>query len=87
MLEGGYNLGKKALAQVADLAVPDFIFDQDQFVADKKLREQNEQNKKLQEKKKTLKNEKDKITTTTNKIDRDAEIQANRERYYKLRGS
>jgi len=86
VIEGGLNLGKKALLQVADLAVPDFIFDQDQFVADKKLREQNEQNKKLQEKKKTLKNEKDKITTTTPKIDRDAEIQANRERYYKLMG-
>ena len=66
--KGIYDVGpgiiEKVALQAADLAVPDFIFDQDKFIADKKLREQNEQNKKLQEKKKTLKNEKDKITIT-----------------------
>ena len=82
----GPGIAKKVALQAADLAVPDFIFDQDKFIADKKLREQNEQNKKLQEKKKTLQNEKDKITPTTNKIDRDAEIEANRQRYYKILG-
>ena len=81
-----YDLGKRGLFQIADLAVSDKIFDQDQYFADKKLREQNEQNKKLQEKKKTLQNEKDKITTTEPKIDRDAEIEANRQRYYKILG-
>ena len=81
-----YDLGKRGLFQLADLAVSDEIFDQDQYFADKKLREQNERNKLLTEKKKTLKNEKEKVTTTTPKIDRDAEIQANRERYYKILG-
>jgi hypothetical protein len=83
---GLFDLGKRGVLQAADLLVDDRIFDQDKYFADKKLREQNEQNKLLQKKKKTLKNEKDKITTTTPKIDRDAEIQANRERYYKLMG-
>ena len=81
-----YDLGKRGLFQIADLAVSDKIFDQDQYFADKKLRELNEQNKLLKEKKKTLQNEKDKITPTTNKIDRDAEIEANRQRYYKILG-
>jgi len=83
---GLYDLGKRGLFQIADLAVSDKIFDQDQYFADKKIREQNEQNKLLKEKQKTLQNEKDKITPTTNKIDRDAEIEANRQRYYKLLG-
>ena len=85
IVEKGLGAGKAILAQAADLAVPDFIFDQDQYFADKKLREQNEQSKLLKEKQKSLK-PKQEITTTTPKIDRDAEIQANRERYYKLMG-
>ena len=51
----------------------DKIFDQDQYFADKKMREQNEQNKLLKEKKKNLKGEKNDFTTGTSKIDRDAE--------------
>ena len=83
---GLYDLGKRGLFQIADLAVSDKIFDQDQYFADKKLREQLEQNKELEKKKKNLQNEKDKTTTTTSKIDRDAEIEANRQRYYKILG-
>ena len=86
VLDTAGKIAKATALQVADLAVPDFIFDQDKFLADKKLREQLEQNKRLKEKKNNLQNEKDKTTTTTSKIDRDAEIQANRERYYKILG-
>ena len=81
----GPGIVKSVALQAADLAVPDFIFDQDKFLADKKLREQNEQNKLLKEKQTSLK-PKEKITTTTPKIDRNAEIEANRQRYYKLMG-
>jgi hypothetical protein len=86
IITGGAGLLKKGVLQAADLLVDDRIFDQDQYFADKKIREQNEQNKELNKQKKNLQNEKDKGTTTTPKIDRDAEIQANRERYYKLMG-
>ena len=82
IVEGAIGLGKKALLQAADLAVPDYIFDQDEYIANKKLNEQIEKNKKL---KSTIKPQ-EKITTTTPKIDRDAEIEANRKRYYKLMG-
>ena len=82
--ETGGKLLKSAALQVADLAVPDFIFDQDKFLENKKIADLNkniEANKKT-----TTVQEKDKGTTTTPKIDRDAEIQANRERYYKILG-
>ncbi|MDC3039758.1 hypothetical protein OA104_01690 [Candidatus Pelagibacter sp.] len=84
VVEGGGKLLKSAALQVADLAVPDFIFDQDKFLENKKIADLNkniEANKKT-----TTVQEKDKGTTTTPKIDRDAEIQANRERYYKILG-
>ena len=81
---GGSLLGKGAM-QVLDLAVPDFIFDQDKYFENKKIAELNENIK--QNKKTTKLNEKDTGTgDTTKKIDRDAEIQANRERYYKILG-
>jgi len=84
IVEGGAGLIKKGLLQAADLAVPDFIFDQDKFLENKKIADLN---KNIEANKKTTKvPEKDKTTTTTPKIDRDAEIQANRERYYKILG-
>ena len=82
IIGGAFDLGKKALAQVADFAISDRIFDQDEYIANKKLQEQIEKNKKI---KSTIKPQ-EKITTTTPKIDRDAEIEANRKRYYKLMG-
>ena len=85
VVKGLFGTAKTIGAEALDRMVPDFIFDQDQYFADKKLREQNEQSKLLKEKQKSLK-PKQEITTTTPKIDRDAEIQANRERYYKLMG-
>ena len=85
ILGGAYDLGKKALFQVADLAVSDRIFDQDKYLENKKIADLNQQ---IEQKNKTKKlDEKDKGTgDTTKKIDRDAEIQANRERYYKILG-
>ena len=83
---GSVPLVKKAALQIADIAVPDFIFDQDQYFKDKEIREQNEQRELLKNQKKNLKGDKDDLTTTTPKIDRDAEIEANRQRYYKLLG-
>jgi hypothetical protein len=83
VIGGGLNLGKKALLQATDLLVPDFIFDQDKFVENRKIAELN---KNIQTNKKNTINENNKATTTTNKIDRDAEIEANRQRYYKILG-
>ena len=83
---GSVPLVKKAALQIADIAVPDFIFDQDQYFKDKEIREQNEQRELLKNQKKNLKGDKDDLTTTTPKIDRDAEIEANRQRYYKILG-
>ena len=83
IVEGAIGLGKKALLQAADLAVPDYIFDQDKFLENKKIAELN---KNIKEKKKSTLKPKEKITTTTPTIDRDAEIEANRKRYYKLMG-
>ena len=84
VVEGGGKLLKSAALQVADLAVPDFIFDQDKYLENKKIAELN---KNIKANKKTTKlNEKDKGTKDPPKIDRDAEIEANRKRYYKLMG-
>ena len=83
---GSVPLAKKIGLQIADIAVPDFIFDQDQYFKDKEIREQNEQRELLKNQKKNLKGDKDDLTTTTPKIDRDAEIEANRQRYYKILG-
>ena len=80
----GPGIVKSVALQAADLAVPDFIFDQDKFLENKKIAELN---KNIETNKKTTTiPEKEKTTTTTPKIDRDAEIQANRERYYKILG-
>ena len=85
---GGVPLVKKGLLQAADLAVPDFIFDQDKYLADKAIAEANAKNK-------NKKNRNTgtgtgtgtgKDTTGAGGIDRDAEIEANRQRYYKLMG-
>jgi len=84
VVEGGLSLGKKALLQAADLAVPDFIFDQDKYFENKKIAELNENIK--QNKKTTKLDQKDTGTQDSPKIDRDAEIEANRKRYYKLMG-
>ena len=84
VVEGGGKLLKSAAMQVADLAVPDFIFDQDKYFENKKIAELNENIK--QNKKNTKLNEKDLGTQDPPKIDRDAEIEANRKRYYKLMG-
>ena len=84
IVEKGLKGAGAVLAQAADLAVPDFIFDQDKYFENKKIADLNEKIK--QTKKTTTTEEKDKSTTTTPKIDRDAEIQANRERYYKILG-
>jgi len=84
VVEGGLSLGKKALLQAADLAVPDFIFDQDIYLENKKIAELNENIK--QNKKTTKLDQKDTGTQDSPKIDRDAEIEANRKRYYKLMG-
>jgi len=84
IVEKGLKGAGAVLAQAADLAVPDFIFDQDKFFENKKIAELNQQ---IEQKNKTTKvDEKDKGTKDTPKIDRDAEIQANRERYYKILG-
>ena len=82
VLDTAGKIAKATALQVADLAVPDFIFDQDKYFENKKIAELN---KNIKNKKTTLK-PKEKITTTTSKIDRDAEIEANRKRYYKLMG-
>ena len=85
IVEGGAGLIKKGVLQAADLAVPDFIFDQDKYFENKKIAELNENIK--QNKKTTKLEQKDTgATDTTSKIDRDAEIEANRKRYYKLMG-
>ena len=84
VVEGGGKLLKSAALQVADLAVPDFIFDQDKYLENKKIAELNQNIK--QNKKTTKLNEKDLGTQDPPKIDRDAEIEANRKRYYKLMG-
>jgi hypothetical protein len=80
----GPGIVKKVALQAADLAVPDFIFDQDKFLENKKIEELNKNIKET--KKTTAVQEKDKVTTTTPKISRDEEIEANRKRYYKLMG-
>jgi len=77
------NIIKSTALQAADLAVPDFIFDQDKYFENKKIAEIN---KNIEANKKNTINENNKGTTTTNKIDRDAEIEANRQRYYKILG-
>ena len=82
---GSVPIAKKIGLQIADIAVPDFIFDQDKYFEDKQIAALNEQRQKLENKKKL--EEKEKTTDdTVKKIDRDAEIQANRERYYKILG-
>ena len=84
ILDTAGKVAKATALQATDLLVPDFIFDQDKFLENKKIADLNQQ---IEQKNKTTKlNEKDKGTTTTPKIDRDAEIQANRERYYKILG-
>jgi hypothetical protein len=82
---GSVPLVERGLKQVADLAVPDFIFDQDKYFEDKKIAELNAQRQELEAKKKLEGKEKT-TDDTVKKIDRDAEIQANRERYYKILG-
>jgi hypothetical protein len=84
VLDTAGKIAKATALQVADLAVPDFIFDQDKYFENKKIAELNENIK--QNKKNTKLNEKDLGTQDPPKIDRDAEIEANRKRYYKLMG-
>ena len=84
VLDTAGKIAKATALQVADLAVPDFIFDQDKYFENKKIAELNENIK--QNKKTTKLDQKDKGTQDPPKIDRDAEIEANRKRYYKLMG-
>ena len=85
VVKGLFGAAKTIGAEALDRMVPDFIFDQDKYFENKKIAELNENIK--QNKKTTTVPEKDKVTgDTTKKIDRDAEIQANRERYYKILG-
>ena len=84
ILDTAGKIAKATALQVADLAVPDFIFDQDKYLENKKIAELNENIK--QNKKTTKLNEKDLGTQDPPKIDREAEIEANRKRYYKLMG-
>jgi len=84
ILDTAGKVAKSTALQATDLLVPDFIFDQDKFLENKKIADLNK-NIEANKKTKTVQ-EKDKNTTTTPKIDRDAEIQANRERYYKILG-
>tara|TARA_R100001224_G_scaffold25329_1_gene13526 strand:- start:148 stop:1374 length:1227 start_codon:yes stop_codon:yes gene_type:complete len=85
ILDTAGKVAKATALQATDLLVPDFIFDQDKFLENKKIADLNQE---IEQKNKTKKlDEKDKGTgDTTKKIDRDAEIQANRERYYKILG-
>jgi hypothetical protein len=85
VVTGAGGLIKKGALQAADLLVDDRIFDQDKYFEDKKIAELNAQRQLLKDKKNL--EEKEKITDdTVKKIDRDKEIQANRERYYKILG-
>jgi len=85
ILDTAGKVAKATALQATDLLVPDFIFDQDKYLENKKIADLNEKIK--QNKKTTTVQEKEKGTgDTTKKIDRDAEIQANRERYYKILG-
>ena len=78
------NIAKATALQATDLLVPDFIFDQDKYFENKKIAELNE---KIKQNKKTTKlDQKDTGTQDPPKIDREAEIEANRKRYYKLMG-
>ena len=85
ILDTAGKVAKATALQATDLLVPDFIFDQDKFLENKKIADLNKQIE--ANKKTTTVQEKDKTTgDTTKKIDRDKEIQANRERYYKILG-
>jgi len=83
ILDTAGKVAKATALQATDLLVPDFIFDQDKYLENKKIAELNQQ---IEQKNKTKVPEKDKGTQDPPKIDRDAEIQANRERYYKILG-
>jgi hypothetical protein len=85
ILDTAGKVAKATALQATDLLVPDFIFDQDKYFENKKIAELNK-NIEANKKTKTLQ-EKEKTTgDTVKKIDRDKEIQANRERYYKILG-
>jgi hypothetical protein len=44
VLKGGYNLAEAGVKQIGDLLVPDFIFDQDKYFADKKKAKKDAEN-------------------------------------------
>ena len=83
---GSVPLAKKVGLQIADLAVPDFIFDQDKYFADKEIRERNEKAKQKSLEAGTTKKTGGEGEDTVKKLSRDEEIEANRKRYYKLMG-
>jgi len=91
VVEGGLSLGKKALLQAADLAVPDFIFDQDKYLENKNMSGVTTERDGL----KISRDKKSKVVNTPNtsgtgegtkqEINEDR-IQATKNRYYKLMG-
>ncbi len=91
VVEGGLSLGKKALLQAADLAVPDFIFDQDKYLEDKNMSGVTTERDGL----KISRDKKSKVVNTPNtsgtgegtkqEINEDR-IQETKNRYYKLMG-
>jgi len=91
VVEGGLSLGKKALLQAADLAVPDFIFDQDKYLENKNMSGVTTERDGL----KISRDKKSKVVNTPNtsgtgegtkqEINEDR-IQETKNRYYKLMG-
>ena len=91
VVEGGLSLGKKAALQIADLAVPDFIFDQDKYLEDKNMSGVTTERDGLKisrDKKSKVVNTPDTGGTgegTKQEINEDR-IQETKNRYYKLMG-
>ena len=72
---GSVPLAKKVGLQIADLAVPDFIFDQDKYFADKEIRERNEKAKQKSLEAGTTKKTGGEGEDTVKKLSRDEEIE------------
>jgi hypothetical protein len=93
VVEGGLSLGKKALLQAADLAVPDFIFDQDKYLEGKNMEKVT-----TGDRNELKRGDKNKVVATPNvsgtggtgeaekqEINEDR-IQETKDKYYKLMG-
>ena len=85
--EKGAQIAKAGALQATDLLVPDFIFDQDKFLENKKIAKLNQEIKKSENVPTvTDEDDPDKPNKPDPAINREAEIEANRKRYYKLMG-